>query len=220
MVRAFLLSLAQLGDRAILRVLVRSLAATLAIFAAAGTALYLGLGALLGSRLDGLAAAVAVATGLLAAWLLFRAVAVGVVGLWGDDIVRAVERRHYPAAAAGARDLPFPRAAAMGLGSAARAVLVNLLALPVYLALLVTGIGAPLLFLAVNAWLLGRDLGDTVAARHMAAAALPAWRARTRGGRALLGLAAATLFVIPGLNLLAPVLGAAMATHWFHRSKA
>ena len=42
------------------------------------------------------------------------------------------------------------------------------------------------------------------------------WRATTRWPRFILGLAVAVLFVVPILNLLAPILGAAMATHLFH----
>src|SRR3546814_5616194 len=38
-------------------------------------------------------------------WLLFRAVAIIVIGLFADAIVAAVEGRHYPAAAARAVDV-------------------------------------------------------------------------------------------------------------------
>jgi CysZ protein len=55
-----------------------------------------------------------------------------------------------------------------------------------------------------------------VAARHMDAAAMRGWRATTKSGRFVLGLANTGLFVVPVLNIAAPVLGAAMATHYFH----
>jgi uncharacterized protein involved in cysteine biosynthesis len=45
---------------------------------------------------------------------------------------------------------------------------------------------------------------------------MASWRRATKGQRFLLGLADATLFLIPFVNLAAPVLGAAMATHLFH----
>ena len=51
---------------------------------------------------------------------------------------------------------------------------VNLLMTPVYVALLVSGVGTAAAFFVVNAWLLGRDLTDMVAARHMDAAAMRA----------------------------------------------
>ena len=53
----------------------------------------------------------------------------------------------------------------MGLASALRALVFNLLALPLYLVLLVTGVGTVALFALVNALLLGRDLGEMVAVR-------------------------------------------------------
>ena len=225
MLRALFLSIGQLTDPPVLRVLLRSLLLTLAIFAALGIATWWGMQALLAHWLGGgwgatgLATAVSIFVSLLAFWLLFRAVGIAVVGLFADTVVEAVERRHYPAALAGARGVPFAQGVAMGLRSATRAVLVNLLALPVYVALLVTGIGTAAAFFLVNGWLLGRDLGDMVAVRHLSGAPLSAWRRASATRRLLLGLANTALFVVPGLNLLAPVLGAAMATHLFHRNR-
>ena len=106
----------------------------------------------------------------------------------------------------------------MGLRSAGRALFFNLLAAPLYLLLLVTGVGTVALFAGVNALLLGRDLGEMVAVRHLAD--IKPWLARTRIQRAFLGLAVTILFMIPFANLLAPILGAAMATHLFHREPA
>jgi CysZ protein len=217
MLRALFLSAGDLLDRAVLVVLAKSLALTLLIFAAVGGALWWLARGWTG---DALAGVLAVAAAVGAGWLLFRAVAIAVVGLFGDEVVQAVERRHYPAALAGARPVPFARSLGIGLRSAGRVIAANLLLLPAYLVLAVTGVGTAALFFAVNAWLLGRDLGDMVAARHMPATALAAWRRQTAGRRFLLGLAGTGLFVVPGLNLVAPVLGAATATHLFHRSRA
>lgn len=220
MLRALVLSVRQLGDPPVLRVLVKSLGLTILIFVALGgggwwaartIAARFGAGGW--SELAGIAAVLAA---LMASWLLFRAVAVAVVGIFADEVVEAVERRHYPAALETARPVPIARGAAMGLGSATRTILVNLALSPVYLALLVTGVGTAAAFLIVNGWLLGRDLGDMVAARHYPRAAMRDWRSGTRGGRFALGLAGTALLVVPGVNLVAPVLAAAMATHWFH----
>lgn len=220
MVRALLLSIGQLGDPIVLRVLAKSMGLTLAIFAVAGVAVWWGtqnlLALWLGWDASGLAAAFAFVVTILALWLLFRAVAIAVVGIFADEMVQAVEARHYPRALATARALPLSRSLAMGLRSGARVVGINLLMLPVYVVLLATGIGTAAAFFVVNGWLLGRDLGDMVAARHLDAAAMRGWRATTRGGRFLLGLANTALFVVPVLNIAAPVLGAAMATHYFH----
>ncbi|WP_394662400.1 EI24 domain-containing protein [uncultured Sphingomonas sp.] len=221
MISAFFLSLGQLGDPAIRRVLIRSLAVTFALFTAAGLALWWSVRAALtgwlGTQAGNWSAALTLVVEILALWLAFRAVAVAVVGVFADDIVAAVEARHYPQALASARPVPLGRGIAMGLGSAARVIAINLILLPLYIVLLATGVGTAAAFLLVNAWLLSRDLGDMVAARHMDRAAMRRWRKATRPARFLLGLAAAALFVVPGLNLLAPVLGASMATHVFHR---
>lgn len=222
MFTALALSLAQLGDRAVLGVLAKSLAVTLALFVLLGAGVWWGADALLAawSWHGALASAAALVITVLALWLTFRAVAIAVVGLFADTIVAAVEARHYPAALATARDVPLAQALRMGLGSAGRFVAINVALLPLYLLLLATGIGTAAAFLGVNAWLLGRDLGDMVAARHLDPAALRAWRKATAARRFLLGLAATGLFLVPILNILAPVLGAAMATHLFHRSHA
>ncbi|MEH3104260.1 MAG: EI24 domain-containing protein [Sphingomonas phyllosphaerae] len=221
MMRAFWLSVQQLGDAAILRVLALSLAITLGIFVALGAgAWWLIDTALAGVSGHGtLAGVAATLLAVFGGWLLFRAVAMLVVGLFADTIVEAVERRHYPQALATARPVSLAGGVRMGLASAGRFVAVNLLAAPVYIALLVTGIGTAAAFFVVNGWLLGRDLGEMVAARHLPAAAMRDWRAATAGRRFVLGLAATGLFVVPLLNILAPVLGAAMATHLFHGNR-
>lgn len=222
MIAAFFLALGQLGDRRILAVLVKSLALTIAALATLGVALWFAAAAVarwsgLGTGGSSVAGLLAVTAGVALGWLLFRGIAIAVVGLFADDVVEAVEIRHYPDALATARPVPFTRSLAMGLGSLGRTIGFNLAAAPLYILLLATGIGTPIGFFAVNATLLGRDLGDMVAARHRAAGELPAFRARTRLARLALGAVGTALLLIPIVNLVAPVLAAAMATHLFHR---
>ena len=126
-----------------------------------------------------------------------------------------MERRYYPQAAAQARDLPLREQFATSLAAAGRALLVNLVALPFALLLLVTGIGTALLFWIVNALLIGRELQDMVWLRHRHASGAPS--PVGRGERFLLGGATAALLLVPGAGLLAPLLGAASATHLTHR---
>ena len=220
MLHALALSFGQLGDRRVLGVLLRSLGATLLVFAALGVGLYHALDYAFatygGSGLIGFAA---VLLTLLSAWLAFRAVAIALVGLFADTVVDAVEARYYPEARASARPVGVVRSARMGLASVGRLIGYNAIALPVYVALLVTGVGVPIAFFALNGWLLGRDLGDMVAARHLPPAAMREWRAATRAPRLALGLAVTGMFVVPFLNLVAPVVGAAAMTHLFHRGR-
>jgi uncharacterized protein involved in cysteine biosynthesis len=218
---AFALALAQLGDPRILRVLAKSLLVTLAIFALAGWLGSYAFEYLLarmnvdeGGALSGLLALVAT---VIAAWVLFRIVALAVLQFFADDVVLAVEAKHYPAAAATARKLSFAEDARNAAAGLLRAVIVNLIALPVALLLLVTGVGTALLFWAVNAWLLGRELQDMAWLRHRPNPdAAPPLTALTRFA---LGGIVAALLLVPFANLLAPVLGAAAATHLVHSRK-
>ncbi len=216
--RAFALSFAQLGDPALLKTLAKAAVLTLAIFVAIGGLLWLALDwtlAATGYALDsGLLAALSVLIAILLGWFLFRAVAMAVLGALADDVVEAVERRHYPEQAAVARPVPFAKGLGIGLHSAGRTIGYNMLALPLYAVLVATGVGTLIAVLGVNALLLGRDLSEMVTARH------PKLVLPSRGRRAILGLPVAALFMVPVANLLAPVLGAAMAVHMIHGRKS
>lgn len=214
---ALLRALPSVFHRATFRLLLRTLLLTLLIFAGLGALLWWGLHAL---RLHyqwgggGLVEAAATTLAVVAlGWLLFRTVAMAIMALFADDIIVAVERDSYPAAAASARPVGVTRSIALALRSVARAIGCNLLALPLYVVLLVTGVGTIGLFLALNAYLLGKDMADMVQPRHPD---LP-----PVGGfaRWLAGLVSALLFLVPGINLLAPILSAAMAVHMLHGTR-
>jgi CysZ protein len=223
MILALWLSIQQLGDPAIIRVFVKSFALTLVIFVGIGAGLVLSARALVeawgwGQEGGLAAAAVAALAAFAAAWLLFRAVAMPVMSLFGDEIVAAIEAKHYPEAAKRARPISIARGLWMALGSIARLIGANLLALPLYALLLVTGVGPLILFALINAWLLGRDLGDMVAVRHLDDQGRRKWLKVTGGARSLMGLIITGMFMLPFVNFIAPIMGAAMATHLFHRN--
>lgn len=224
MLRAFLLSIGQIGDRAFAAVFLKALAVTLALLAAVGGGLWYGATRLVawlgwGMNMGGLLGAVALLAAFGLGWLLFRAVAIGVMGVFTDAIVMAVEARHYPAALATARDVPLSQGIVLGVRSAMRALLINLALVPIYVALLVTGVGTWLLFFLVNGWLLGQDFGAMVAARHPRDAMMRDWHKTGAVDRFALGVAGTALFMVPILNLFVPILGAAMATHLFHSGR-
>lgn len=221
MFRALLLSIGQLVDPAFLKVLAKSVALTVILFLVFGVVTYwllLWLFAWLGwTESGGLAAAASAAIiAFVSFWLLFRAVAMGVISLFTDEIVDAVERKHYPDKAMAAQPASYGAQISVGLKSVGRAIGWNLLAAPLYILLLVTGIGTIMLFLAVNAMLLAQDLGELVAIRHVPRDQWRDWKKETRGRRMQIGLVAAALFVIPVVNLFAPLLSAAMAAHMLH----
>ncbi|MEE4201275.1 EI24 domain-containing protein [Erythrobacter sp.] len=213
-------AIGQLADRAVLAVLLKSLGITVFVFVGLGAGLFVALRALfesyglVGGGLAGAAGAALLA--ILAFWLLFRVVALAVLQFFAEDIVIAVERRHYPDRVDTARAIGLGEEARNALRSFARTVAVNLIALPPALALIVTGIGAALVFFAANAWLLGRELTDMAWLRHRTerAAGSPV----PRHQRLTLGLAVGAMMIVPFVGLLAPVVGAAAGTHLAHRA--
>lgn len=227
MLRVIGLALIDLTDRRVTAILIEALAVTLLIFVAIAALLFwllsgsdpcsaVGISACeLGPKGSG---AGAILLTLLAAWFLFPAVAITVIAAFTDRISRAVEERHYPEAARAARKIGMARAAQMGLKSAARLILFNLIALPFYLLLLVTGIGPFILFVIVNGLAFGRDLAELAAARHGERSTRRAWLRSTRVQQHLIGTIVSLLFLLPFANLLAPVIGAAAMIHLFNGS--
>ncbi len=213
---SFALALGQLADPRVQRILAKSLCVTLLVFAALGGAGWWAIQlALSGVVRSELREVMALALVLVGGWLLWRIVALAVLQFFADEVVLAVEAKHYPHAAATARRLGWHEELANGLRGAGRALLFNLLALPVALALLITGIGAPLVFWLVNSLLLGRELMDMVWLRHRPTRHAPA--PLGKGERLVLGGIVAALLMVPFVNFLAPFLGAAAAAHLIHR---
>lgn len=214
-ITSILRAFGQLGDAAILRVFAKSIAITILVFLLAGAALYFGLTMMfaeMGWATGGFAEAAAAALiALVAFWFLFRIIALAVLQFFADEVVLAVEARHYPDAARQARALPFREDLANSLRGIGRTLMFNALALPVALVLVFTAIGPAVVFLLVNAVLLGRELTDMGWLRHKLDpdAACPVQASE----RLLLGGSIAGLMLVPFVNLIAPVVGAAAATH-------
>lgn len=218
MIRAFSLALASLSDRTIFAILLKSIAITAIIFILLGGVLWFGIDWLASSWLgdgDGwVASAAAIASvimTILSWWLLFRLIAITVIWFFADDIVEAVEKKHYPVAAVMGRRPGIGASASLAVRSLLRVIGYNALAIPFYLLLLVTGVGAPLVFLLVNALLLGRDLEDMLGFRHGRA-----HKHMRKADRLILGAAGTAGMMIPFVNLLVPVIATSMAVHLMH----
>ena len=204
-------------DPAIRRVLWVSFAATIALVLTLPALTGWGLAQLqfanwawVDTTLDVLGGVAVLALGIL----LFPAIVGLVAGLFLDDVAQAVEARHYPA-------LPPPRRQRIGeiIWGSLRFFCVlaaaNLVA--VGIVLIVPGLSL-LVFWLVNGYLLGREYFELVAARRLEPAEVRAlWRQR-QGRFIAAGLLVAAIVMIPIINLIAPVLGAAFITHVFHRA--
>lgn len=215
MIRAFSLALAQLGDPKIRRIIGISLVATIVVYGllCAGVAwLMMGTDLLTGlpfweSVLDwGTIVLVPVV-----ALLLFPAVVSGILGVFLEDVVAAVEARHYPTLPP-ARAIPLAESIFGSVRLVVLALVLNLLILPLLLFPLV-GQAA---FFALNGYLISREYFETVALRRLSATATKTVRRAYLGPVWLMGVVTALILVIPVVNILAPIIGVAAMTHRAH----
>jgi CysZ protein len=152
---------------------------------------------------------------LAASVLLMGPVAALFVGLFLEVVVGAVERRSYP-------DAPPGRGAGLwdqlrsGLGLFGALILGNIAVL--ILSLFMPPL-APFLLIGMNGWLIGREYAEMVAMRRMTGPEAKAFRKRHSGRIFAFGVATAALLAVPVVNLFAPLVGAAAATHCFHRAE-
>jgi CysZ protein len=211
MLAAFAKALAQFGDPAFRRPLMRSLVGAVLVFAT----LWLALGYVLAhttlSEIAWLELVFEVLGGLAAVvltFILFPGVVAAILSLMIDGVIEAVEVRHYP-------HLPPPRAQPLAaqIGGALRflatVVVFNLAVLPLYLIPFVN----LLVFYGLNGYLLGREYFEMVAPRRLGRPAqMGLWR-RHRLGFLLAGVVIAFVSTLPLVNLVAPVLAAAAMTH-------
>ena len=224
MIGDFLRALAQLADPRFRQVLWRGLGLTLALlFAVYATVL----GAIdvfipdtftlpwIGA-VGGLAALLSVASLLLMLVLsvvLMVPVASAFTGFFLEDVAAAVEDRFYPA-------LPPPPRIGVGetladnLRFFALIVVVNVAALALYF---FAGPFIPVLFWAINGFLLGREYFQLVAMRRLGRQGARALRRRHPGQIWLAGALMAAPLSLPLVNLVVPILGVAAFTHLFHR---
>jgi CysZ protein len=214
MIQALMLSFQSLSDRRVAVIMVKVVVLTVVSLMVSGVGLWFALQALFGwlnVNVDGFwSGLLSVAIVGLSGVLLFRAVAVAITWIFADDIIDAVEDRYYPRHAAFGKRPSFGAGLHMAIKSIARVVGYNLLALPLYLLLLITGVGTAIAFLFLNALLLGRDLEDMLIARHGPKGAI------RKLPRLMLGLLGTAGMMVPIVNLFVPVLATAMAVHLVH----
>ena len=139
-------------------------------------------------------------------------VASAFTGLFLEEVAQAVEDRHFPT-------LPMARRQGLAEGIIASVnffgvvLVANLLALFLYP---FAGPFVPVVFWAVNGWLLGQEYFTLVALRHLPKDKVRAMRRAYRGPLWLAGTLMAAPLSVPGINLLIPVFGVATFTHIYH----
>lgn len=220
---AFFAAVGQMSDPRFRRVLFIGVALTLALLIAISTAFVWLLGGLVGDQtslpfigeVTWLNDLVGWGSALLLAVLsmfLMVPVASAITSMFLDTVAQAVEDKHYP---------HLPKANTVSFGDALRdtvnflGVLIgaNIVALILYLIL---APAAPLIFWALNGFLLGREYFTLAAMRRVGRAEAKILRSRHMLTIWIAGFLMAIPLSVPVLNLVVPILGAATFTHLFH----
>jgi CysZ protein len=144
-------------------------------------------------------------------WLLFPAAVTLIMSFYLERVAAAVEAIDYPGRGP-PRLQPVGEIVAITLRLVLLTLMLNLLALPVYL--LVPGINL-FLFLALNGYLFGRGYFEVVALRRLDMGTARRVRSRFAGRIFLGGVVIAGLFALPFVNLVAPVIATAFMLHIF-----
>ncbi len=136
-------------------------------------------------------------------------------GVFLDEIAEVVERTHYPGDPPG-RAQPLFLSVVMAIKFLGVVLLVNAVALPLVLLL---GFGV-LIFLAANAYLLGREYFELAALRHHDELLARRLRRENAGTIFAAGLLIALFLAIPIVNLLGPLFATAFMVHLERRISA
>ncbi|NVO24153.1 EI24 domain-containing protein [Donghicola mangrovi] len=222
--KALSLSLAQLSDPRFRSVLLKGIGLAIALLAGIYAIVMWIVGWLLGDSVtlpfigevtwvDNVVSWGSIPLMLLLSTFLMVPVASAMTGIFLDDVADAVEDQHY----AGLPPAQHVRLAT-NIGDSLRfmgvIVVANLLALVLYL---IFAPFAPLIFWALNGFLLSREYFQMVAVRRTDRAGMKKMRRKNALSLWLAGGLMALPLSIPLLNLLVPVVGCAVFTHLYHR---
>jgi uncharacterized protein involved in cysteine biosynthesis len=209
-------ALADLSAPPLRRIVVMSLGLAVIAFAV----LWLALAAILEQiarfgwpAIDWLLQSLGLAAVLVLSWLLFPAVVTLIMGFFLTRIAGEVEAVDYPGRPP-PREQPLGEGIVVTLRMMAITIALNLAALPAYI--LAPGANF-FVFLGLNGYLLGREYFEVVALRRLDAQGVRMVRRRFRGRVFAGGVVIAGLFLLPLVNLIAPVIATAFMVHLFER---
>nr|WP_143540118.1 EI24 domain-containing protein [Rhodovulum sulfidophilum] len=221
---AFLKTLGQIGDRAFRRVLLLGIGLSVLLLAAIYAVIFFLIGWLVPDTLtlpwigeihwvDNILSGASFLLMIVMSVFLMVPVASAFTGIFLDDVAEAVEARHYPDLPP-ATPIPLLDQIRDSIGFLGVVLGVNLVALVLYF---FVGPVAPLLFWAVNGFLLGREYFQMAAMRRLGRQGARDLRRRHGATIFLAGLLMAVPLSLPLVNLVIPILGAAVFTHLVNR---
>jgi CysZ protein len=223
-ISAIVKSCRQLTDAAFRGILFKSLSLTVLTFLALIFALSCGLGYVFSDDLTLPYFGTKVSFGALISWssflillllsiFLMVPVATLVSSFFLEDVAAAVEAKHYSYVQAPIKT-PAAEVFKDTINFLGVQIIMNLLAL--FLSIFFLAF-APLIFWALNGFLLGREYFQMVAMRHLGRQDAQEMRRRFSGRVWLAGIFMAAPLSVPILNLFVPLVGVATFTHLFHR---
>ena len=145
---------------------------------------------------------------LVIGWFTFPLIVTAVAGAFLEPLADRIERRHYPSAPV-PRQVPVREQIHSSLRVLLRGLGWNLLALPFYFIPVVNVV----VYAALNSFLLSREYFQVVAVRHVPLSEAKQLYRSHRSEMLRGGLMLALLFVIPVVNLFAPLLATAWMVH-------
>jgi uncharacterized protein involved in cysteine biosynthesis len=145
---------------------------------------------------------------LVVGWFTFPIIVTAMCGVFLEPLADRIERRHYPTAPT-PRQVPLSEQIHSSLRVLLRGIGWNLLALPFYFIPVLN----VLVYTMLNSFLLSREYFQVVAVRHVSLAEAKDLYRVHRKGMLRGGLTLALLFIIPGVNLCAPLLATAWMVH-------
>ncbi len=149
---------------------------------------------------------------IIATWFLFPVTATLIASFFLERAAQAVENKHFP-------NLPAPRRQNLSeilkitFKFTGLSVVLNLLALPVYIVFFFLGPLNLFVFYALNGYLLGREYFELIAHRRIEPLQTIHLRNAFRGQMFLAGVIITFLMTIPVVNLIAPVIATAAMVH-------
>ncbi|MEY8096035.1 EI24 domain-containing protein [Falsihalocynthiibacter sp. S25ZX9] len=150
---------------------------------------------------------------ILLSMFLMIPVASAFTGFFLDEVAEAVEDKHYPQLPP-APKMPFGDTVVDTVNFLGLIVGLNIVGLVVFPFF---GPLAPIMFLGLNGFLLGREYFQMAAMRRLGRVQGRALMSKNRGEIWIAGALMALPLLIPFVNLFVPVLAAATFTHMFQR---
>jgi uncharacterized protein involved in cysteine biosynthesis len=149
---------------------------------------------------------------MIATWLLFPSVVTLVVSFFLERAAAAVEHKHYPNLPA-TRGQDLKEIVRITLKFTVLSIVLNILALPIYIVFFFLGPLNLFVFYALNGYLLGREFFELIAHRRMEPSQALHLRRAFQGQMFLAGVIITFLMTIPVVNLIAPVIATAAMVH-------